>query len=147
MAGLVDVAEPEPALSQMASAFARLYLANSAQRVAFAHTLTAPSATRLLLPYLPEEAAREATRRAWQAAAGLYVLYGDPRLVACAPAPRAEPGQLAERAEPAELAERAVANGAAHSIKLTEACLREEGVSRDPILLRAARDAAESMHG
>src|SRR4029077_9128353 len=79
VAGWIDVRDPTHTLGKMASAFARLYLRNPERRVAFTHTLTAPSALRLLAPHLDEENVREATRYAWQAAAGLYVVYRDPR--------------------------------------------------------------------
>lgn len=138
VAGLVDTADPARTLSEMAVAFARLYLANPERRVAFTHTITAPSALRLLAPHLDEESVRGATRYAWQAAAGLYVVYGDPRRPA--PEARASLGQAA-------LAGAAVANGGAHAIKLTEACLREEALSPAPVLLAAARDGAEEMSG
>jgi hypothetical protein len=138
VAGLVDARDPARTLGEMASAFARLYLQNPERRIAFTHAITAPSALRLLAPYLDEETVVEATRYAWQAAAGLYVVYGDPR--SAAPAERAPLSRAA-------LVAACVANGGAHSIKLTEACLREEALSHDPLLLAAARDAGESMNG
>jgi hypothetical protein len=138
VAGLVDDRDPERTLGEMAPLFARLYLRNPERRIAFTHAITAPSALRLLAPHLDEESVRAATRRAWQAAAGIYVVYGDPRL--SAPAPRAPVGRE-------ELVARTVENGGAHSIKLTEACLREEAVSPDPILLAAAADAGAEMNG
>ena len=137
VAGWVDVRDPAHTLGEMAPVFARLYLRNGERRIAFTHSITAPSALRLLAPHLDEETVLAATRFAWQAAAGLYVVYGDPRAPEVAPAP----------VERAALAGACVRNGGAHSIKLTEACLREEALSRDPILLAAARDAGEEMNG
>jgi questin oxidase-like protein len=138
VAGLVDVADPLRTLGEMSSSFARLYLRNPGRRIAFAHTITAPSALRLLAPHLDEETVLAATRRAWQAAAGIYVVYGDPRMRL--PAEPARPSREA-------LVDACVANGDAHSIKLTEACLREEAWTHDPILFTVAHDAGESMHG
>jgi len=138
VAGFVDVADPVRTLGEMSSAFARLYLRNPDRRIAFTHSITAPSALRLLAPHLDEETVLAATRFAWQAAAGIYVVYGDPRL--------GEPGERAPASREALVAA-CVANGGAHSIKLTEACLREEALSHDPILFAAARDAGESMNG
>ncbi|HEX6882040.1 MAG TPA: questin oxidase family protein [Planctomycetota bacterium] len=137
VAGWVGVEDPARTLGEMASAFARLYLANPERRIAFTHAITAPSALRLLVPYLDEETVRAATRRAWQAAAGLFVVYGVSRGAEVAARP----------AERAALIAACVANGGAHSIKLTEACLREEAFSRDPILLAAARDAGQELNG
>ncbi len=138
VAGLVDAADPARTLSEMAVAFARLYLANPEHRIAFTHALTAPSALRLLAPHLDEECVVRATRHAWQAAAGLYVVYGDP--LRKPPPARAVP-------ERESLVAAAVANGAVHAIKLTEACLREVDLAHEPILLQAAHDAAEELSG
>jgi hypothetical protein len=136
VAGLVETSDPARTLSEMAAAFARLYLANS-DRIAFTHSITAPSALRLLAPYLTEECVRSATRYAWQAAAGLYVVYGDPRRTAPEPASAAT--------EPETLVALAIETGGAHAIKLAEACLREDALSHDPILLQAALDGAATM--
>jgi hypothetical protein len=138
VAGLVDVDDPLRALGEMSSSFARLYLCNPECRIAFAHTITAPSALRLLAPHLDEETVLAASRRAWQAAAGIYVVYGDPR--------KTLPAEPARRSRKV-LVDACVANGGAHGIKLTEACLREEAWTHDPILFAVARDACESMHG
>jgi hypothetical protein len=138
VAGRIDASDPARRLSENASAFSRLYLQTPDQRIAFVHSVTAPSSLRLLAPYLDEETLRTGMRYAWQAAAGLYVVYGDPR--ASAPPER-------ETLAPAELVERAAENGGAHVVMLTEACLREHQISGDPILLRAAQDAIESMRG
>jgi hypothetical protein len=138
VAGLVDTRDPARTLGEMASAFARLYLRNPDRRIAFTHAITAPSALRLLAPHLDEETVVTATRHAWQAAAGLHVVYADPRLP--------EPAGRAPAQRDALIAG-CVANGGAHSIKLTEACLREEALSHDPILLAAALDAGEAMNG
>ena len=138
VAGWVDVGDPLRTLGEITVAAAELYLRHPGQRIPFAHALTGPSALRLLAPYLDEATVREATRRAWQAVAGLRAVYGDPA------APLAA---LRAPLERAELVAAAVENGGAHSIKLTEACLREAEILRAPILLAAARDAGESMHG
>lgn len=138
VAGLVDTSDPARTLSELTAACARLYLANPGHRIAFTHSITAPSALRLLVPYLDDESIVRATRYAWQAAAGLYVVYGDPR--------RTVPDTRAG-AERDALVAAAIQNGGAHSIKLTEACLREEALSHDPILLQAAHDASKEMNG
>ncbi len=138
VAGLVDASDPLRTLSEMAPAFARFYLQNPERRIAFTHSITAPSALRLLAPYLDEETVLAATRYAWQAAAGIYVVYGDPSKSVPAD------GDPVQRDI---LIARAIQNGGAHSIKLTEACLREEALTHAPILLAAARDAGESMSG
>lgn len=141
-AGWVDARDPARLLGALAPLFARLYLANPAQRIAFTHSITAPSAVRLLLPFLDEAGAELAARRAWQVAAGLYVAYGDPRTAAPA-SPSASSTE--RRTTAAEIAERAVASGDVHAIKLAETCLREAALADDPVLWQAALDAATSM--
>lgn len=136
VAGLVDIRDPFELISQTTAAFAGVYLRNPGRRIQFVHAITAPSALRLLAPHLDEETVVTGARFAWQAAAGLYVVYHDPRNEAPPPSP-----PLARAA----LVARAVDNGDAHAIKLTEACLREEVVSPDPLRLVAAADAALAL--
>lgn len=138
VAGLVDVRDPARTLGEITAASARAYLRNPEHRIPFTHAVTAPSALRLLAPYLDEECVVRATRFAWQAAAGLYVVYGDPR--GALPAAPASAGREATIA-------RAIENGGAHAIKLTEASLREHASAPDPIWAQVAGDAAESMAG
>jgi len=135
-AGRVDTRDPARTLAEMSAHFARVFLRNPERRIAFTHAITAPSALRLLAPYLDEETVRAGVRYAWQAAAGIYVVYGDPRRVA--PPERA----LLEREV---LVERALATGDAHAIKLSEAALREQALTHDDGPLRAAQDLVESL--
>jgi hypothetical protein len=136
VAGFVEPGDPLELLSESASVFARVYLANPGRRIPFVHAITAPSALRLLAPHIHDEAAF-AARYAWQAAAGLYTVYADPS--GAPPEPR-EPPAIDT------LAARAVEQGGTHVIKLTEACLREHAFSRDETLLLAADDAIRSVH-
>ena len=135
LAGRVKTSDPHGTLSEMTSAFAKVFLRNPAHRVVLTHAVTAPSAVRLLAPYVADEALEALTRYAWQAAAGLYVVYHDPQ----SELPPAKPALARE-----ELVARAVASGDAHTVKLTEACLREQAVAPDPARLEAARDAVEA---
>lgn len=136
VAGRVDTRDPQRTLTEITTLFARLFLRNPERRIAFTHSITAPSALRLLAPYLDEETVRAGVRYAWQAAAGIYVVYGDPRHTA--PAERA----LLERET---LVQRAIDTGDAHAVKLTEASQREHALSGDSTLLRAAQDLVESL--
>lgn len=136
VAGLIDTRDPARTLSEMASAFARLYRQNPERTIAFTHTVTAPAALRLLVPYLDDETVEAGLRHAWKAAAGILVVYGDPKPPACGP----------RAVERATLAARVVRVGETHPIKLVEACLREEALSHDVALLETAEEAIES-HG
>ena len=125
-------------ISNLTETFAGIYLASSKNLVAFVHTVTAPSALRMLAPYLDEDDARQAARHAWQACAAVYSWYST------VPA-QDNSGLTKPIEEKEEIIDRAVAAGGAHSIKFTEACLREYALNPNPVYLAAARDAAERV--
>ena len=141
-APVIDMADPEGDVSSFVSSiteiFAGIYLASSKNLVAFVHTVTAPSALRMLVPYLAADDARLAARYAWQACAGVYSWY------ATVP-PQDTSGLEVPPEGRDELIDRAVAAGGAHSIKFTEACLREYELNPNPVYLLAARDAADRV--
>ncbi len=125
-------------ISDLTATFAGVYLANSRDLVAFVHTVTAPSALRLLAPYLDEDDARQAARYAWQACAAVYAWFS------------LRPSYAIESVEAPsgdldDLIDRAVTAGGAHSIKFTEACIREYAINPNPVYLVAARDVAERV--
>ena len=123
-------------ISNLTETFAGLYLANHKYPIAFVHTVTAPSALRMLIPYLEEDDARLAARYAWQACAAIYSWYST--------VPPEEYPVLAMPSESREeLIDRAVKAGGAHSIKFTEACLREYSLNPNPIYLIAALDGTK----
>ena len=62
-------------ISNLTATFAGIYLASSKDLIAFVHTVTAPSALRMLVPYLEEDDAALAARYAWQACAAIYSWY------------------------------------------------------------------------
>jgi hypothetical protein len=119
----------------LTATFAGIYLANPTGLIAFVHAVTAPSALRLIAPYLDEADARLAARYAWQACAGIYAWY--------ATTPPPQPGTFAMPADDIEtLVDRAIAARGAHSIKFTEACLREYALNPQTVYLAAAHDVA-----
>lgn len=136
VAGLVDLSDPLRTLSEVTVALSELYLRNPEYRIAFAHGVTGPSALRLLAPYLDEQGLKSGVRYAWQAAAALYAAFASPT------AARAVDPEVPSTEE---LVEQAIETGGAHAIKLTEACLRENAVSRERVLLAAAADAAKEL--
>ena len=127
-----------PFISNLTETFAAIYLASSKNLIAFVHTVTGPSALRMLAPYLDEDDARQATRYAWQACAAVYSWYSTVHS-------QDTSGLETPREDNDELIDRAVAAGGAHSIKFTEACLREYALNPNPVYLLAARDAAERV--
>jgi hypothetical protein len=132
-ADLVDVSgEPGRVLSDVARAFARVYVDNAGQRdgvIARLHALTGASAVRPILPYLPADAQRPVVRYTWQLAAAVYATHAQRD----ARAPAIEP--FASRDE---LVARAVDTGDEHAVKLTEVCLREAALADDPMFALAA---------
>ena len=127
-------------ISELTETFAGIYLSNPSGVIAFVHSVTAPSALRLLAPYLDEADARLASRYAWQACAAIYAWY------ATTPPPSAS--DFAAPAEASDaLIDQAIAAGGAHTIKFTEACLREYALNPQPVYLAAIRDAIERVGG
>ena len=125
-------------LSELTETCVQIYLANPRGVIAFVHTVTAPSALRLLAPFLSDAEARLAARYAWQACAGIYAWYS-------ATPPSAPTDLMPPTEDSAALIDRALAAGGAHTIKFTEACLREYALHPKPVYLAAARDAAERV--
>lgn len=134
--GLVDTSgDLSTFVSQLTETFAGLYLANQGGAIAFVHTVTAPSLLRVLAPYLSDTDTRAVARYAWQACAGIYSWYSvTPPLTASAE-------NLLPTGDRDDLIDRAIAVGGAHTIKFTEACLREYDFNPKPIYLAAAWDA------
>ncbi len=125
-------------LSNLTETCAAIYLANPKNLIAFVHTVTAPSALRMLASYLDEADARQAARYAWQACAGIYSWYSTVSLQ-----------DAVSWETPAEgwdeIIDRAVAAAGAHSIKFTEACRREYALNPNPVYLAAAWDVSERV--
>ena len=92
-------------------------LANATrQPLVLLHTVTAPAALRLLLPYLPATLHKTALAYVWQVVAAECAVYADERAVG-----RYDATPL----DRSVLVEQAVETADPHAIKFTEACLRE----------------------
>ena len=138
----IDLVDPSGDISRFISSitatFAGIYLSSSKDLIAHVHAVTAPSSLRMLLPYLDEDDARQAARYAWQACAAIYSWY--------ATIPPQDTSALETPPYDREdLIDRAVRAGGAHSIKFTEACLREHTLNPNPVYLAAAHDAPERV--
>ncbi len=122
-------------VSDVTRTFVRHYLANAKKSaIGFVHTVTAPSALRMLAPHLSDSTRMAAMRYAWQACASIYAAYGD---VAPDSVPTVEdPVEF----DAADLIDQAVMGRDEHAIKFTEACLREHRISGDPAFIVAAQD-------
>ena len=125
-------------ISNITETFAGVYLSNRKNLIAFVHSVTAPSALRLLAPYLSDSDARRAARYGWQACVAVYSWYSV--------SPPPEPSEFeAPDGDLQDLIDRAVTAGGAHSIKFTEACLREYALNPSPVYLAAARDVSDRV--
>jgi len=134
-ADAMDMAAPGDDLSafisDLTSTMAQRYLENvGPASISYVHTVTAPSALRMMLPFVSDETARLAARHAWQACAAIHSRAHYPR-------PVEMPGEL-----PAwdDLVDRAVFSGDEHAIKFTEACKREYALKPDPAFLAGPVD-------
>ncbi len=132
---VVDMAAPgddvSAFLSDLTATMVTRYLQNAENSsIAYVHTVTAPSAVRMLAPHVSAATARLAARYAWQACAAIHSRNHVERAVTL-------PDGLPTSDE---LIERAVSTGDEHAIKFTEACLREHALNPDPAFLVAALD-------
>ena len=122
-------------VSDLTETFANVYLANAhdtLSTIVFIHSVTGPSAIRLIAPHVSEETAASAMRYGWQAAAALYAGFGETT---------AAPVVEETETNVDDLIDSAIATGDEHAIKFTEACLREHALNPAPVYLAAARDA------
>ncbi len=124
----------------------RLYLANVAQGnrhdIAFIHTLTGPSALRLIAPHLQPSSVNTALPYAWQTVAAIHAAFSD---VDIPPSGSFDVELDADPISADDLIERALATGDEHAIKYSEACLRENALQPDPVYLTAARTVVERI--
>jgi Questin oxidase-like len=118
---------------------ARAYLRNAdgGHAVALIHSVTAPLALELVLPWLAPEDRDAALGYAWQAVASLHVAYDIDRQKVPAD----------DRALPSRdgLIELALASGDVHALKVTEATLRSFDRTGESDLLRVAADAVSRL--
>jgi hypothetical protein len=137
-AGVADLVDPSAStdrfLSDLTETFAGVYLANvpPGSVITYVHTVTGPSAVRLLLPHVGSPTRNRLLRYAWQGAAALYASNGG-RMT-----PSPEPVALPSKED---LVDRAIATGDEHAIKFTEACLREHSRNPRDVYLQAALQA------
>jgi len=118
-------------LSDLTATMAVRYLENAGPAsIPYVHTVTAPSALRMIVPFVSPETARLAARYAWQACAAIHSRGHYPH-----------PPKMPEGLPAAdEVIDRAVYSGDEHVIKFAEACLRENALKPNPAFLMAALD-------
>lgn len=134
-------------ISDLTRAFARLFLVNAHDALSatiFTHTITAPSALRILGPFADPDTTVNLLRFAWQSSAALLVVFGRSIPDESGPVEGLDPsGAVSESDAPAAamvgtraaLVQRAIDNGDEHVIKLAEVCLREYAFVPDRVYL------------
>jgi hypothetical protein len=138
VAALRPPADPAAGLRDLAARFTRVFLGYGRSRpIALLHAVTAPVAARSVLPLLPARLARPTYDALWQVGAALYAVY----TAGVTPEPR--PAVPAPSRE--DVTGRAVAAGDEHAIKLTEACLRLDAETPDPVFRHAAARASDLL--
>jgi hypothetical protein len=137
---LVDVrGDAGVLLSEITRAFVRQYLANAAMAsISFIHTVTAPSALRMMAAHLSGTTLQNAC-----ATHGSPARRSTPH-TGFAPAAYSEPPESQPFSAP-DLIDQAIASRDEHAIKFTEACLREYAIKPDAAFITAARDAVERL--
>jgi hypothetical protein len=130
------------ALTALTETAARLYLANADRYpIVMLHTVTGPSALRMMLPHLSPQLQRTAYSYMWQAVAGWSAAFG-----ARPPVPGPVPGDPAAAERTTSLVlERCLETEDPHAIKFVEACLREHHGNAKPVYLAAALDWATRL--
>ncbi len=132
----------EAYLDELCRTSAMLYVNQPQARIAYVHGLTIPSALRFLLPYLMESEAGLAAAHALAALGALHSMYGDPIAM-----PEIDEEVIRVSQDWDEIRYHAARSIQEHSIKMTEACWREDRRAPDPIFRRAAADAALRIDG
>lgn len=150
VARLAPPNDVQAALSDITAAYAQVTIAHAGEfPIPFIHSVTAPAALRLVLPYLPQELHMSSFVEVWRTATAVLTSHGK-RL----PLETAMPSPEQDLPSVQGLRDRAVEHGGEHELKFTEACLREYNLRPDPRyllaphqLLSSARAASHSRKG
>lgn len=132
----------DPYLNELCRTAAALYVEQPQARVVYVHALTIPSALRLLAPFLSDRDACLGAAHALQAVGALHSMYGEVDTE-----PEADEEVIRVSGDWNEIRYHAACSIQEHSIKMTEACWREDLHASDPIFRRAAADAALKIEG
>lgn len=126
------------ALTTLTETAARLYLANAERHpLVMLHTVTGPSALRMMLPHMSPQVQRTAFSYVWQAVVGWAAAFG-----AQPPGPAySAAGDLTT----SQVLERCLETEDPHAIKFAEACVREYRENTKPVYLAAALDWATRL--
>jgi hypothetical protein len=129
-------------ISDLTETFAHVYLSSARNfftTIVFVHSVTGPSALRLIAPHVSRETRDVALRYIWQTCAAMYSMFGTP-------VPAGESIKDGDRAID-DLYDAAIACGDEHAIKFSEACVREHALNPKPVYLAAASHAVALLSG
>jgi len=124
-------------LSKLTETFARIYVQRATDRndLNLLHAVTVTSGIRSLTPFLSPGTTTRVLRYGWQTAAAMVAISGS----------ELPPRKAATMDAKDDLVERAVSSNEEHSIKFTEACLREHQLNTNAIYLQAANEAVRRL--
>lgn len=141
---LVDLSmDPSYFISDCTSAMTLAYIANAdnsskADLITWIHTITAPSAMRLLFPYVEEEDIPILLKSVWQAAAAIYSWKAENPMIMDVPVYRGDLETLIDRA---------IQTRDEHAIKLTEVAIREASLGYSPVYYTVADEVIKRIVG
>ncbi len=104
--------------------------------LAFVHMVTGPAALQMIAPHISQDTLTQTLPYAWQAAAGLYTMFGKNTSF---------DGSANQKYEGEELIDRAISTDDEHAIKFTEVCLRETRKEDDATFLAVASRAVNCL--
>jgi hypothetical protein len=136
--------DSDRALDELVGTASRVVLTQSDNPIAYCHAVTVPAAVRMILPSIPVEHHPASVAASWQLVAAL--------LAAFPPRPSIRPADdsgVARTPGVGRLAHAAVGHADEHVLKLTEACIRQHGLTEDDTLLHTAaafRDRIPAAH-
>jgi hypothetical protein len=136
----LDTASPCDLIGEICACAAQLYTANPSARIAYVHAVTGTSALRLFSEYVDDENLRRGVGYALQAAAALHSTHSES---SSAREGFSELDKTDSSWE--ELRYRAACSLEEHTIKLTEACWREDQIRPSEAYRFAAADAVDHL--
>jgi len=136
----LDTDSPGDLIGEICARAAQLYAANPSARIAYVHAVTGTSALRLLSEYVDDENLRRGVGYALQAAAALHSTHSE-----SSGAREDSPDLDKTDSSWEELRYRAACSLEEHTIKLTEACWREDQIRPSKAYRLAAADAVENL--
>ena len=129
-------------LGSVCRAAAKVYVDHPGARIAYLHGLTIPSSIRSLVPFLEPEDQSRAAGYALQVLLALHSIFGDAESE-----PEADDEVIRVADDWDEMRYHAACSIEEHSIKMVEACWREDRLASDAIFRRAGADAALKIGG